>query len=160
MGMGHVPQDPIRPQGPRPDVQRRQRRGASAGRDHLEPLALAAPPQGASLANNARGRWGESVAADWYRQRGYQIVDRNWRCSVGELDIVAAGYGMTVFCEVKTRASDRFGTGADAVDHRKQARLRRLAVEWLRHHHGFNGQLRFDVAVVTGVVLTVVQDAF
>ena len=59
----------------------------------------------------ALGRAGEDRAADWYLARGYQIVERNWRSKVGELDLVCARGNVVVFCEVKTRRSDRLGAG-------------------------------------------------
>ncbi len=101
------------------------------------------------------GRFGEDVAAEWYRTHGYVVLDRNWRPPSGqgrgELDLVCHRDGVVVFCEVKTRSSDRFGTGAAAVGHDKQQRLRRLAGAWLRaeaaRHGGFD-EVRFDVVDV------------
>lgn len=72
------------------------------------------------------GALGEQRAADWYRENGYTVVARNWRCREGELDLVVARPGELVFCEVKARSSARFGTAAEAVTARKQARLRLL----------------------------------
>ncbi len=88
---------------------------------------------------------------DWYRRRGHDIVDRNWRCRDGEIDIVATQANVLVFCEVKTRATDRFGSPAHAVTPDKQRRLRRLAVAWMVARGVRNARLRFDVACVIGV---------
>ena len=77
------------------------------------------------------GRQGEDLVATWYEKRGYQVVARNWACRDGELDIVACKGSQYVFCEVKTRSSGAFGLPVEAVDARKQARLRRLAAMWL-----------------------------
>ena len=77
------------------------------------------------------GRQGEDLVATWYERRGYQVVARNWACRAGELDIVACKGSQYVFCEVKTRSSGAFGLPVEAVDGRKQARLRRLAAMWL-----------------------------
>lgn len=97
------------------------------------------------------GRWGEAVAADWYEAHGYRIIDRNWRVAGGEIDLIAeAGRGdVVVFCEVKTRRSSRFGSGADAVTPAKQRKVRSLAAQWLRSTDCRYGETRFDVADVT-----------
>ena len=77
-------------------------------------------------ARRAFGQAGEERAARWYRSHGYTIVDRNWRCREGELDLVVARGRTLVFVEVKTRRTDRFGTPAEAITWRKQQRLRTL----------------------------------
>ena len=62
-----------------------------------------------------RGRAGEDLAADWYRRNGYEIVARNWRCPLGELDLIARRGRVLVVCEVKARRTDAFGPAAAAV---------------------------------------------
>jgi putative endonuclease len=107
------------------------------------------------------GAEGERAAADWYRQHGYQVVEQNWRCREGEIDLVVAHGRILVFCEVKTRSSDRFGTPAEAVTWTKQQKVRRVAARYL-HDPPFRFRgLRFDVAVVDrrGVV-EVIEAAF
>jgi putative endonuclease len=111
------------------------------------------------LANNARGRWGEDVAARWYAAHGYEVVDRNWRSVSGEIDLVACMPSLVVFCEIKTRASDRYGSPEAAVGRVKQHRLRLLAAEWLATHDR-HGAIRFDVAAITGVRIQVYEAAF
>ena len=111
-------------------------------------------------ANRARGRWGEDLAAAHYRRLGYHVVDRNWRCAVGELDLVVRHGNLFVFSEVKARRSDRYGSAATAVDHRKQRRIRGLAVEWLRAHDVSGVDLRFDVVAITGTRLDLIESAF
>ena len=116
------------------------------------------------------GARGEQLAADWYAARGYQVVARNWRCREGELDLVLARDGELVFCEVKTRSSDRFGTPAEAVTPAKQRRLRVLAARFLAAGAGAGGAgaagagagrgIRFDVAAVTGGRVEVIEAAF
>lgn len=96
-----------------------------------------------------RGAAGEAAACQHLAACGLTVVARNWRCRLGELDVVALEGGQVVFVEVKTRTSDRFGTGAEAVDPRKQARLVRLAHAFLQAR-GWEGlPVRFDVVVVT-----------
>ena len=111
------------------------------------------------MANQARGRWGEDLAARWYVAHGYDVVDRNWRSSTGEIDLVACCGSLVVFCEIKTRASDRYGPPEAAVGHAKQRRLRLLAAEWLAVHDR-HGSIRFDVAAITGVRIEVFEAAF
>jgi putative endonuclease len=116
------------------------------------------------------GARGEQLAADWYVARGYRLVARNWRCREGELDLVVARDGELVFCEVKTRSSDRFGTPAEAVTPAKQRRLRVLAALFLAAVEGAEGAgvrsagagrgIRFDVAAVTGGRVDVIEAAF
>jgi putative endonuclease len=113
------------------------------------------------------GAQGEVLAARWYAARGYTIVARNWRCPDGELDLVAARPGELVFCEVKTRTSNRFGSPAEAVTPAKQRRLRRLAARFLADADaavptaaGRGAALRFDVAAVLAGEVTVIEAAF
>jgi putative endonuclease len=127
--------------------------------------AVPMKPIAPDLSKRARGRWGEDRACTHYRRLGYQIVERNWRCEQGEIDVVARLGNTIVFCEVKTRRSDAFGTPAEAVTPRKQRRLRGLAVEWLAER-GVRGELRFDVASVRpaggrgGFTVEVLEAAF
>lgn len=97
--------------------------------------------------------------ARYYEAAGYVVLDRNWRVRGGELDLVLTRDDEIVFCEVKTRSSNRFGSGFEAVDARKQRFLRRTAMSWL-DAHGRRGRLRFDVATVTGPAVKVLEAAF
>ena len=90
------------------------------------------------------GRWGEDLAAEFLEKKGYRIVERNWKCRFGELDLVAEGEGFLCFAEVKLRRSERFGAGAEHVDRRKQERLRVTAELYLQEYPT-QLQPRFDV---------------
>ena len=94
------------------------------------------------------GTSGEDAVASWYEERGYTVASRNWRVREGELDLVLQRGRTLVFCEVKTRRGDAFGTPFEAVTVAKQRRLRTLAVRWLSEHRAGAGELRFDVAAV------------
>lgn len=98
--------------------------------------------------DRALGAWGEQVACEHVQGLGWQVLDRNWRCSAGELDLVAHDphTGTLVFIEVKTRAGEGFGQPLEAVTYRKQRRLRELALHWLRAHaeHPHAARLRID----------------
>ncbi|WP_078311109.1 MULTISPECIES: YraN family protein [unclassified Mycobacterium] len=91
------------------------------------------------------GSRGEDLAADYLREDGFAILDRNWRCRYGELDIIAADGEVLVFVEVKTRTGRAFGTPAEAVTHTKLRRLRRLAGIWLAAQDGLWPSVRIDV---------------
>lgn len=100
---------------------------------------------------DALGRFGEELAASYLRDAGLMILERNWRCPAGELDIVARDGEVLAFVEVKTRSSTAFGDPAEAVTRAKADRLRRLALSWLAEHRdqeSYCPQLRFDVVSV------------
>lgn len=100
------------------------------------------------MATGPIGPRGEDAAADAYRRRGYRIVARNWRCRIGELDLVVERRGVLVFCEVKSRRGSAFGVGYEAVTRRKQAKLRSLAEAFLQATNSRPQAIRFDVASV------------
>ena len=103
---------------------------------------------GISKHRRALGARGEDLAAAWYLERGYEVLDRNWRCREGELDLVLSGAGATVFCEVKTRTSHAFGSPLEAITAVKQRRIRVLAGRWIADRGHPGGELRFDVVSV------------
>ena len=94
------------------------------------------------------GLAGEELAADVLRRAGYQIVDRNYRCRAGEVDLVAMRRSTIVFCEVKTRVDDRYGVPSEAVHRSKQGRLRKVAAHWLSERKPGAVEIRFDVVSV------------
>jgi putative endonuclease len=110
------------------------------------------------------GSRGEDAAADAYRRRGYRLVARNWRCSLGELDLVVARRGVLVFCEVKSRRHSVFGGGYEAVTWKKRAKLRALAQAYLQASNARPQAIRFDVASVAvrgaSSTIEVFEDAF
>jgi putative endonuclease len=108
----------------------------------------------------ALGRAGEDRAAACYVARGYTVLERNWRCAQGEIDLLCARPGLLVVCEVKTRRSVRLGAPVEAVTRAKQHRLRRLGAAYLRASAIRYDEVRFDVASVLGTTLTVVEGAF
>jgi putative endonuclease len=95
------------------------------------------------------GRYGEDLAARHLAAVGMQLLDRNWRCREGELDIVALDGEALVFVEVKTRSGTGFGEPAEAVGPVKARRIRALACRWLLEHRPSGGaDLRFDIVSV------------
>lgn len=106
------------------------------------------------------GASGEQTAAAWYVAHGYEVLDRNWRCASGELDLVCADSSTIVVCEVKTRRTKAFGTPAEAVNSAKRNRIRRLTGRWLSEHDEHRRELRFDVVSIVGDEVTVLKGAF
>lgn len=98
--------------------------------------------------NKEIGGFGEQVAARFLMEKGIAILHRNWRCSDGEIDIIARDGSTLIFCEVKTRSSNAFGPPGAAVGQVKASRIRRLAVRWLNQTQLRAEQVRFDVVSV------------
>jgi putative endonuclease len=101
-----------------------------------------------STTTNDLGARGERIAVAYLTRAGVRVLDRNWRCREGELDIVAREGSALVFCEVKTRRGLGFGHPVEAVGRAKQARLRLVAQRWLAAHDEHAPDLRFDVVGV------------
>lgn len=97
----------------------------------------------------ALGRIGEAAAVDLLRRRGYRILTRNFRCPLGEIDLVAEHRGTTVFVEVKTRTTQKYGDPFDAVTPLKQHRLTRLATYYLKGRNRLDHPARFDAVAAT-----------
>ena len=160
MGMGHVPHEPIRSARESVEFQRPQHRRAATNR-----LVKAS-----AAARVARGKWAEDLVSRWYQQHGYVIVARNWRCKRGELDVVACRDAVLVVCEVKARASNAFGTPAEAVTLAKQLKVRRATVDFRTSMRvssdpfaplvNMARSVRFDVACVLGTQLEMLEDIF
>ncbi len=96
----------------------------------------------------ALGRYGEDLAARYLRDLGMEVLERNWRCEHGEVDLVALDDGCLVICEVKTRRGTGFGEPVEAVTVAKALRLRRLAAAYAREHPAPSRGLRVDVVGV------------
>ena len=99
----------------------------------------------------ATGGYGEARAARHLVELGMVVLDRNWRCELGELDLVLRDGDVLVVCEVKTRATAAYGSPLEAVTPAKVARLRRLAARWLEVHGVRAGQVRIDLV---GILLS------
>ncbi|MGH8011160.1 MAG: YraN family protein [Candidatus Binataceae bacterium] len=110
------------------------------------------------------GPRGERIAARHLSRRGYRIVARNFRAADGEIDLVAMDNGTLVFIEVKTRSGTAAGLPQEAVDLRKQARIRRAAAVFASRNRAGGRSMRFDVIAIIGVgrrrSLELLKDAF
>lgn len=95
------------------------------------------------------GKWGESLVAQYLTERGWQILDQNWRCRAGELDLVGDDGTATVFIEVKTRKGLGFGHPLEAITRAKLAKLYEVAQYWLvAHPVSTRRTVRFDAVGV------------
>jgi putative endonuclease len=96
------------------------------------------------------GSEGERAAAEFLEARGYRILDRNYRTRLGEIDLVAEEGRILVFVEVKVRLNDRFGGPAAAITSAKQARIARLAQQYVMSRRLGERPCRFDVVLIWG----------
>jgi putative endonuclease len=96
----------------------------------------------------ALGAYGERLAVRTLESAGLEILDRNWRCPQGEIDIVAGSAGLIVVCEVKTRRGSRYGSPVEAITQEKAERLYRLGAAWSEAHSCADLRLRVDVVSV------------
>ena len=99
---------------------------------------------------DAVGRFGEDLAARFLSESGMVVLERNWRCAEGELDIVAREGAVVAFVEVKTRSTLAYGDPGEGIDHAKASRIHRLAFRWLAEHRTGAGfpQIRFDLVSI------------
>ncbi|WP_235941424.1 YraN family protein [Paenibacillus puerhi] len=95
------------------------------------------------------GMQGEAGAASYLQEQGMSILDRNWRCRTGEIDLIAEEKGILVFVEVRTRnLSGAFGTPQESVNLRKQRKMLETARVYIHRHGKHESQVRFDVVSI------------
>ncbi len=101
-----------------------------------------------TLQRRSLGVWGENIAADYLQKKGMQIIERNFRCRLGELDIIARQGGYLIFIEVRTRSSANCGLPQESITASKIKKVRRLAQAYLAQKSLANVNIRFDVVAV------------
>jgi putative endonuclease len=94
------------------------------------------------------GKYGEDVAAQYLLDRGYEILERNWRCAIGEIDLVAKDKSRFVFVEVKTRNGTGYGHPFEAITAIKMSRMRKLVAQWCIQNEKSGAQVRLDAISV------------
>ncbi|MDX1504546.1 MAG: YraN family protein [Spongiibacter sp.] len=111
-----------------------------------------------------RGASAEQAACDWLRKHRLQVIEQNYRCRFGEIDIIARDPSHLVFVEVRFRSSSHFGGGAASINYRKQQRIIHTASDYLRRHSRLELPCRFDVIEAWEargeIQLNWIQDAF
>jgi putative endonuclease len=95
------------------------------------------------------GKKGEKIAQSFLRKKGYKIVTTNYRCALGEIDIIAKDKQCLVFIEVKTRSNESFGSPKLAITYKKQNQLIKVALSYLKQKRLYQPECRFDVLVIT-----------
>lgn len=111
--------------------------------------------------NRQTGAYYEQLAAEYLKQQGYIIMERNFRCKLGEVDIIALHHNTLVFIEVKYRARADWGQPSDAVNRQKQMRISNVASYYVYTHKQFaNHNCRFDVVSIAGNEITLYPNAF
>lgn len=107
------------------------------------------------------GRSGERRAEKFLKKKGFKIIEKNYRVSFGEADLIALYCDLLIFIEVKTRSDESFGTPAEAVGYKKQKTYEKLAAYFLKTHTEYeNLAVRFDVIEVSGDEINHIEDAF
>jgi putative endonuclease len=96
----------------------------------------------------ALGDWGEKVAREYLLDHGYHIIETNYRCREGEIDIVARDKEYLVFVEVRTRRGCNFGSPEESVTNTKKKKLISLAFNYLQNHNNLPSLWRFDVVAI------------
>lgn len=94
------------------------------------------------------GKMGEDMAVHFLQSHDFKIIERNFRCPLGEVDIIAVDGSTLVFIEVKTRSSYQFGLPQEAVNYKKQVKLRQLANYYIKYRGLYDMNCRFDVISV------------
>jgi len=94
------------------------------------------------------GMLGEKIACDFLGKNGYQIIETNYRCRDGEVDIIAKEQDMLVFVEVRTKKSFLFGTPEESITQRKKEKLRAVAEDYRQYHDGLPPEWRIDVVAI------------
>ena len=103
-------------------------------------------------AHNELGKWGEDLAAAYLQDKGYAIIERDWKSGRRDIDIIAKDEaGTIVFVEVKTRRSRVFGEPEDAIDYRKMQSLQQAINHYIKYHR-INSEVRFDIISIIGTI--------
>ncbi|MCL1944420.1 MAG: YraN family protein [Firmicutes bacterium] len=119
------------------------------------------PTSNSRQLNRAKGYYYEQIIVEYLQDNGYIILDTNWYCQQGEIDIIAQKDGIKVFVEVKSRKSNRYGTGLDAINYTKQKRISNASLAYLIENNSLNSNIRYDaIQVDSNNEIFHVQDAF
>ena len=106
------------------------------------------------------GAWGEVQAVDHLRKKGYAILACNYRCRLGEIDIIARRRGIIAFVEVKRRSSTAYGQPAEAVNLQKQARIAQAAALYMQENELDDANIRFDIIEILPGEIRHIEGAF
>jgi putative endonuclease len=112
------------------------------------------------MKNIQKGKIGEAKAISYLQSLGYIIIQTNFRCAFGEIDIIAEDSGVLAFLEVKSRKNTDFGYPSEAVNYKKRQAIAKTAITYIKQKNLFNKPTRFDVVEILGDSIRVIKDAF
>ena len=104
-------------------------------------------------AHNDAGKWGEDLAAKYLEEKGYTIVERDWKSGRRDIDIIALDDDVVVFVEVKTRRNRLYGEPEESVDYHKLQNLQQAISHYVKFKH-IRQEIRFDIISIVGTVGT------
>ncbi len=103
------------------------------------------------LLTNKRGQWAERLAEDYLMQHGLELIQRNYSCRMGEIDLIMQEQNTIIFVEVRYRKNDQYGGGIESIDARKQKKLNSTAMHYLQNNDRYQEHpCRFDAMIITG----------
>ena len=103
------------------------------------------------LLTNKRGQWAERLAEGHLIKHGLELVQRNYSCQRGEIDLIMQEQNTIVFVEVRYRKNDQYGGGIESIDFRKQQKLQTTAVHYLQTNDPYQDHpCRFDAVIISG----------
>lgn len=106
------------------------------------------------------GKHGEDQAVKYLKKNGYQIIERNFRNKLGEIDIIAREGDVVSFIEVKSRNSEQFGSALEAINKRKMRKLSQVALTYIKLHSLEDAMCRFDVLALSDSKIDLIKNAF
>lgn len=110
--------------------------------------------------NKVKGVYGEAIAKEYLKTQKFKIIEQNYKNFCGEVDIIAKDGDTLVFLEVKSRESFLFGRPCEAVDRRKQNKIKKVALSYLKFKKLKNVDVRFDVIEILGDEVNYIKNAF
>lgn len=110
--------------------------------------------------NYIKGKVGESLALEYLKKNKYKILEINFTCKIGEIDIIAMKKKQYIFVEVKNRSSDRFGMPREAVNYYKQQKIRQVAQLYLKMKHKEDADCQFDVVEILDGEINHIENCF
>ena len=113
-----------------------------------------------SLKGYIEGAIGEQDAKEYLEDKGYKILERNFKDRFGEIDIIAKKKDCFVFVEVKARQTDKFGRPGEFVTIDKQTKIKKTALAWLQKKNLIDADIRFDVIEILGDQINLIENAF
>ncbi|HHW89614.1 MAG TPA: YraN family protein [Clostridiales bacterium] len=110
--------------------------------------------------NLQKGKIGEAKAVYHLKKTGYTIIQTNFRCSIGEIDIIAQDNGVLAFVEVKSRKDTAYGYPSEAIGYKKRQNIAKVAITYIKQNNLFDMPVRFDVVEIIGDEINLIKDAF